>query len=180
MYQNYRVYLRALEVEDYEKSIKWRKDEEIWSKVVGTKYFVSSEYEKKWVTEAIFESSKNIKLAICLKENDEYIGNIYLTNIDWKNRNACYGIMIGEKEYWGKGLAQEALTLILEHAFMDMGIVRVYARYLKDNLASINAAKKCGFKEEGILRKAVFKNGDYQDIKIMSIIREDFDQLYNK
>ena len=135
---------------------------------------------KKWVADSIVNSSKNLKLAICLKENDKYIGNIYLTDIDYKNRNAGYSIIIGEKEYWGKGLAKESLMIILTHAFINLGLVRVYARYLKDNLASINVAKKCGFKEEGILRKAVFKNGEYHDLNIMSIIREDFDQLYNK
>lgn len=135
---------------------------------------------KKWVADSIVNSSKNLKLAICLKENDKYIGNIYLTDIDYKNRNAGYSIIIGEKEYWGKGLAKESLMIILKHAFINLGLVRVYARYLKDNLAPINVAKKCGFKEEGILRKAVLKNGEYQDIKIMSIIREDFDQLYNE
>ena len=43
---------------------------------------------KKWVADSIVNSSKNLKLAICLKENDKYIGNIYLTDIDYKNRNA--------------------------------------------------------------------------------------------
>lgn len=180
MNQDFRIYLRALEPDDYKVSIKWRKDDEIWTTVVGPKYFVSSAYEKQWVEDSILDSSKNIKLAICLKENDKHIGNVYLTDIDYRNRNAIYGIMIGDKSYWGKGIAKEAISLILHYAFMDLGLIRVEGIYLTKNLASINAAKKCGFKEEGILRKAVFKNGDYQDLKIMSIIREDFDELYNK
>ena len=180
MNNEFRIYLRALELDDYKKSIKWRNDDDIWSTVVGSKYFVSSVYEKKWVEDSIFNTQKDLKLAICLKENDEYIGNIYLTDIDYKNKNAGYSIMIGEKHYWGQGLAKEAILLILKYAFMDLGLIRVQARYLNNNLRSINTAKKCGFKEEGLLRKAVFKNGDYQDIKIMSIIRDDFNQLYNK
>lgn len=46
MNDKFRVYLRALEPEDYKVSIKWRKDDDIWSTVVGTKHFASSEYEK--------------------------------------------------------------------------------------------------------------------------------------
>lgn len=180
MSDEFRVYLRALEPDDYKKSIKWRNDEEIWSTVVGSKYFVSSAYEKKWVEDSIFNSQKNLKLAICLKANDEYIGNVYLTDIDYKNKNAGYAIMIGEKLYWGKGIAKEVTSIMLEYAFMELGLIRIQSRYLTTNIASINATKRCGFKEEGILRKAVFKNGDYQDIKIMAIIREDFDELYNK
>lgn len=180
MENNYRVYLRALEIDDYKKSIKWRHDDDIWSSVVGPKYFVSSEYEKKWIENTIINSDKNLKLAICLKENDEYIGNIYLTDIDWKNKNAEYAIMIGEKKYWGKGLGQEAIMLIVIHAFLEMGLIRIQSRYLTSNIASIKAAQKCGFKQEGILRRAIFKKGIYQDIQIMSIIREDFDKLFYK
>lgn len=180
MNDNFRVYLRALEPDDYKKSIKWRNDDEIWSTLVGTKYFVSSSYEKKWVEDSISNSQRNLKLAICLKENDEYIGNIYLNDIDYKNKNANYGIIIGEKSYWGKGIAKEAIILILHYAFMDLGLMRIQGRYLVNNMASINACKRCGFKEEGILRKAVFKNGEYKDLQVMSIIREDFDELHNK
>ena len=77
MNNEFRIYLRALELDDYKKSIKWRNDDDIWSTVVGSKYFVSSVYEKKWVEDSIFNTQKDLKLAICLKENDEYIGNIY-------------------------------------------------------------------------------------------------------
>ena len=52
-----RVYLRALEPDDYRVSIKWRKDDEIWDMLGGTKYFVSEAYEKQWVEKAIFESN---------------------------------------------------------------------------------------------------------------------------
>lgn len=64
-----RIFLRALEPDDYKVSINWRKDESIWEMLGGTKYFVSEAYEKKWVEETIF-SSKDVKLAICLIEQE--------------------------------------------------------------------------------------------------------------
>lgn len=73
-----RIYLRAFEPDDYKISAKWRNDDQIWSMLGGTKYFVSSAYEKKWVEDAIF-NSKDIRLAVCLRENDLYIGNTYIT-----------------------------------------------------------------------------------------------------
>ena len=76
-----RVYLRALELDDYKTSIKWRNDDSIWSQLGGVKYFVSEAYEKKWVEEAIFNPNV-IRLAICLKENDLYIGNVYILDIN--------------------------------------------------------------------------------------------------
>lgn len=87
MFEDFRVYLRALELDDYKKSIKWRNDDSIWDIVSGPKYFVSEAYEKKWIEDAVFDRSK-ISLAICLKENNEHIGNTYLKDIDWINRSA--------------------------------------------------------------------------------------------
>ena len=75
-----RVYLRAFEPDDYKISIEWRRDPQIWSMLGGTRYYVSSAYEKKWVEDTIAQT-KDIKLAICLIENDLYIGNVYIPNI---------------------------------------------------------------------------------------------------
>ncbi len=180
MFEKFRVYLRALEQEDYKISIKWRKNDQIWDMVVGPKYFVSEAYEKKWVEDAIFNSPNKLVLAICLKETSEHIGYSYLTNIDWKNGSARSGKMIGVPECWGKGYGTEATMLLLYHAFMVMGLQRVEARQLTDNIASISINEKMGYKKEGVLRKAVFKNGEYQDLNLMSIIRDDFDKVLEK
>lgn len=64
-----RVYLRAFEPDDYKTTIKWRKDDKIWDMLGGTKYFVSEAYEKQWIENTIF-NSKDVKLAICLVENE--------------------------------------------------------------------------------------------------------------
>jgi len=180
MFKGFRVYLRALELDDYKNSIKWRRDDEIWDMVVGPKYYVSEAYEKKWVEDAIFKVSNKLVLAVCLKETDKHIGYVYLTNIDMKNRSASFAKLIGEKEYWGKGFAKEATMLMLYHGFYVLGLERIEARQLSHNKASIKVNEKCGFKTEGILRKAVFKNGEYRDLNLMSVIREDFDAILTK
>jgi len=177
MFEEFRVYLRALEPEDYKKSIKWRNDNEIWSMLAGPKYFVSEELEKKWVEDSIFNNSNKLVLSVCLKNTNEHIGYVYLNNIDWKNRSASFAKLIGDKESWGKGYAKEITLLMLYHAFYVMGLIRIEARQLLGNIGSIKANEKCGFKNEGVLRKAVFKDGKYQDLNLMSIIREDFDTV---
>lgn len=104
MRKEYRVYLRAFEPEDYKTSIKWRNDDEIWNQLGGVKYFVSEAYEKKWVEDAIFDP-KVIRLAVCLKENNRYIGNVYILDINERDRKGNSHILIGEREFWGKGYA---------------------------------------------------------------------------
>lgn len=178
MFDKFRVYLRALEPDDYKVSINWRKDNQIWDMVGGPKYFVSEAYEKKWTEDMIFNTN-SVHLAICLKETDEYIGIGSITDINWINRTAHVPSMIGEKTYWSQGLATEARILLLYFAFYERGFNRVWAVILEDNIASQKMCEKCGYKKEGILRESVYKNGEMKNQILMSVLREDFDKLFN-
>lgn len=169
-----RIYLRALEIDDYKTSIQWRKDSQIWNMLGGVKYFVSEAYEKKWVENAIF-NSKDVRLAICLSENDKYIGNVYMTDLDETNRSCQSHILIGDKEYWGQGYAKEALLKAIEYMFKERNINRIQAVILESNKQSLRMHQKCGYKVEGLLRKSVFKSGQYQNQYILSILREDYE-----
>jgi len=169
-----RIYLRALEMDDYKTSIHWRKDAQIWDMLGGTKYFVSEAYEKKWVENAIF-NSKDVRLAICLSKNDKYIGNVYMTDFDEINRSCQSHILIGDKEYWGQGYAKEALLKAIEYMFNERNINRIQAVILESNKQSLRMHQKCGYKVEGLLRKSVFKSGQYQNQYILSILREDYE-----
>lgn len=173
MENNDRVYLRALEPEDYKISIEWRNDDEIWNMLGGRKYFVSSAYEKKWVEESIY-NSKDVRLAVCLKQNDLYIGNVYLTDIDNVNRSAISHVLIGNKKYWGKGIALEATKQLLKFAFEELGLHRITALILQSNIGSLKMHEKCGYKEEGILRDSIWKNGKFQNQVVMSILDYEF------
>lgn len=168
-----RIYLRALEIDDYRISIKWRKDDQIWNMLGGPKYFVSEAYEKKWVEDTIF-NSKDVKLAVCLIENDKYIGNVYMTDIDEINRSCNSHVLIGDKDYWGKGYAREALLKAIKYMFEERNIHRIQAKVLESNEQSLKMHKKCGYKVDGLLRDAVFKSGKYQNQVILSILQYEY------
>lgn len=168
-----RIYLRALEIDDYKISIKWRKDDQIWNMLGGPKYFVSEAYEKKWVEDTIF-NSKDVKLAICLIENDKYIGNVYMTDIDEINRSCNSHVLIGDKNYWGKGYAREALLKAIKYMFEERNIHRIQANVLESNELSLKMLKKCGYKVDGLLRDAVYKSGRYQNQYVLSLLKEEF------
>ena len=168
-----RIYLRALEPDDYKTSIKWRNDDEIWGMVGGPKYFVSEAYEKKWVEDTIF-NSRDIKLAICLKEKAIHIGNVYVTDIDMTSRSCTTGVLIGEHDYWKQGYASEAYRLLLDYVFNERNLNRAQAFVLESNKASIKMHQKAGYKIEGTLRQSVYKNGRYQNQILLSILKEDY------
>jgi len=175
-FENFRVFLRALEPDDYKTTIKWRNDDEIWSKVGGPKHFVSEEYERQWIINAI-NNNKEVRLGICLKENKELIGLTSIIDIDWINRSAQCSIMMGEKQYWGKGIGSESSMLLLKFAFYERNFERIWAHILESNIGSLKMFEKCGYKSEGLLRNSVYKNGRYQNQVVMSILRDEFDIL---
>lgn len=169
-----KVYLRAFKAEDYLKSYKWRNNDNITNSLICRKIFISEENEKRWIENSNDDKERNVKLAICLTSNDEYIGNVYLTNIDHINKNSGIGIFIGDEEQLKKGYATDAMLLILKHAFIDLGLERVESRQFTSNVASVKLHEKLGFKQEGILRKCFFKNGILNDISIMSILKSEY------
>jgi RimJ/RimL family protein N-acetyltransferase len=171
-----KVYLRALELSDIENLVKWRNNLEITSSLGGNTVYVSKLRENEWIKNAILNDAEDIRLAICLKENDEYIGNVNLTSINWINRSAEYSIMIGEKDHWGKGLGKEATLLILKYAFEELNLNRIYLTVRNDNERARNLYKKIGFTQEGILRESIYKNNKYIDMFMMSILRDEFNE----
>lgn len=169
----YRVYLRALEPEDYKTSVKWRNDDDVTSRLGGGKYFVSSEVEKQWVLNTITQN-KNVKLAICTVKDNLYIGNIYLTDIDYVNRKAHSHILIGNHEFWNGGYGTEAMRLLLDYAFNQRNLRRIEAIVLEDNVGSQKMHEKLGYKKEGLLRQSVYKDGVYKNQIYYSLLKSEY------
>lgn len=162
-----RIYLRAFEPDDYRTTILWRRDDEIWGMLGGPKYYVSEAFEKKWIQNEIFDS-KDVKLAVCLVENNLHIGNVYFTEINQINQSCHSHVLIGNKEYWGKGLACEALTEGIRYMYEERNIHRFEARILESNTSSVRMHEKCGFLQEGFLHRSVYKNGTYHNQYLMA------------
>lgn len=168
-----RVYLRALELDDYKTTIKWRRDEEIWQMVGGPKYFVSTEYEKNWIAKAI-NHPVELRLGICLVDDDKLIGLASMINVDLLNRSAEFSLMIGEKEYWNGGYGTEAGNMLLDYCVLERGMYRLSCTILESNLASQKIALNSGFTKEGVLRSSVYKDGRYHNQVIFSILRDEY------
>jgi diamine N-acetyltransferase len=108
------------------------------------------------------------------KENDKKIGTIGLSNIDYRNQKAEYGVLIGELDEQGKGYAKEASDILIDYGFYELNLQKIYLKVFHDNKAAIRLYKKLQFKEEGLLRKEIYKNGLFKDVLVMSILREEW------
>lgn len=171
-----RIYLRALELDDYKISVKWRNDDNITNLLGGSKWFVSMETEKQWVQNAIMQN-KDVRLAICTVDKDLYIGNIYLTGIDYLNRKAHTQILIGNRDYWNNGYGTEAMHLLLDYAFNYKNLRRLEAVVLEDNIGSRKMHEKLGYKKEGILRQSVYKNGQYKNQILFALLKTEYEKF---
>jgi RimJ/RimL family protein N-acetyltransferase len=167
------VYLRALEPADVERTSKWHNDPRLYDTLVSPFRYVSRAAEEEWIRRKTSYSQTEIQLAICLKEGDQHIGNVHLTDIDWISRHACFGIFLGEVRHQSQGYGQQAIRLLLRHAFHDLGLQRVYLTVLDDNPRAIRAYEKCGFTVEGRLRKHVYKRGQFRDLVFMGVCADD-------
>jgi RimJ/RimL family protein N-acetyltransferase len=173
MKQKIRVYLRALEPDDYLQIHRWRADRDVARNFGGIPLFSSSLNEKKWVEEKIFDKG-SVSCAICLKKKSEFIGCIFLNDIDMHNRTGHAPIFIGEKKYWGQGYATDARMVLLRYAFLERGLNRVWARVLSDNGAALKMLEKTGYKREGVMRQSTFRDGQFMDEVMLAVLRKDF------
>lgn len=171
-----RVYLRAFEIEDHIKIHEWRQDKDISRNFSGVPLFSSTENEKQWIESKIFDK-KNVSCAICLKESNEFIGAIFLNDIDYHNRSGHIPIFIGERKYWGNGYATDARVIMLKYAFFERGLQRIWARVLANNTSALKMLEKNGFVREGLLRKSKFRDGEFFNEVYLGILKEDFEKV---
>jgi RimJ/RimL family protein N-acetyltransferase len=112
--------------------------------------------------------------AIRLLENDQLIGSCGVHSPDWKNRCADVGIAIGDPDYWGKGYGTDAMSLLLRYSFLELNLHRVELSVYSYNARGIRSYEKLGFKHEGTRREVLFRDGQYHDIHIMGILRDEW------
>ena len=82
--------------------------------------------------------------------------------------------MIGDKDYWGKGYGSDALKVLIRFIFEEVNIYKIKLNVFSFNKRAISCYKKLGFKEEGILKDELYRNGKYFDIIPMALFKEDF------
>ncbi len=122
---------------------------------------------------SILSSDKNETFAFAITADDKLVGSIGIFrrgNIH--RRTAELGYYIAE-EYWGRGIATEAVKQICKYVFERSDILRIYAEPFAYNTASCRVLEKSGFKHEGTLRSNAVKNGKIIDMKMYSLLKTD-------
>lgn len=113
--------------------------------------------------ENIFTSDSDLLMGIFVKPKKRHIGNIKMGGLNRLYSRADIGIIIGERDFWGKGYASEAVSGLCDLAFSTIGVRRLWAGAYASNKGSTKAFLKAGFLQEGILRGHYVLNGQPED-----------------
>ncbi len=171
-----RIRLRAMTREDLPLFVDWLNDPEV---IQGLMHYqpISIEDEERWFEGMLQTPLDEHPLMIEIPSETrgwEPIGNCSLMKIDWRIRQAEFGIVIGAKQHWNKGYGTEALRLLLRHGFGTLNLNRVYLRVYENNPRAIRAYEKAGLQVEGRLRQGHYYQGQYVDVILMSILRSEW------
>ena len=159
----------------------WLRDYEVIKTINRLDYICPINFEAvKEYCEKVIRSNNDIFLAIYYKDNNKFIGTIRVNNLNWYTRIADIGILMGDKKYWGKGIAKEAIFSVLNYLFEILGMRKLTAGLMDINPAMEKVFEKLGFKLEGRMRKSDRYEGKYIDHLLMSCFKDEFNWEYLK
>ena len=172
-----KVYLRPFERSDItDEYLDWVNDKEINTYIMATGFPVNYDRAVEY-----FETSQPpsaIYFAVCDIQTGIHIGNARLSLIDWINRVATYGRILGHRDYKRMGYGTDALVQLLRFGFHHLGLNRIWSSAVQENIQSLGSNDKVGMTREGQLREYVYANGKFHDTVILAMLRSDFDRLH--
>lgn len=175
------VTLRAIEEQDLELLQQWANDP-VTQDGIGEIHFPSSmDFHRSW-----FQSLKtdclNQRYAVEISVPDsasKIIGISSIMHIDWRNRHAWHGLVIGDSGHRGKGYGIDAVMATMRYAFEELNLERLDGSMIEYNKLSISTycGKRLGWKEEGRRRNYFFRKGRFWDQIVVGVTRQDYWEL---
>lgn len=148
---------------------------------VVTKYLLWTEHESESQTYNFlsdvcdwYKRGAYFDWAVTLTDSGKMIGTCGFTSFDFENARAEVGYVINP-DFWGKGMATEAVSAVIEFAFKEIGANRVEAHFIEGNNASLRVMEKCGMSFEGYLRQYMLVKGEYKNIGFAAVTRDKFE-----
>lgn len=166
------IYIRLMEEKDVPYRVKWINNPEI-RHTLNFDYPISEVGTRKWLHSVASNPSRK-DFIVCDNETDKPVGYGGLLGIDIKNGKAESYMGIGEKNLHGKGIGFEIRKILLDYAFKELNLNKVYAYVWKENTPMIKLNEKAGFQIEGLLRQDILSHGEKRDRYIMGILKEEY------
>ncbi len=168
------VRLRELAREDIPIVNKWRQDRDLVDGLGAPARYISEDVDLSWFDDYMRRRGTDVRCAILVDREADPVGLVSLTAIDPVHRRAELHLLVGRRDLHGRGIGTEATRLMLQHAFSDLNLHRVFLSVLSHNAQAIRVYEKAGFKREGVSRESAYKRGKYEDMVQMGILDREF------
>jgi len=172
------VVLRPVQMDDAPRFVKWFNDPDV-HKFLNFRKF-SLQQERQWIREKLKDKSGTTAHFSIDTSNGNHIGSIGLENINAHHKHASFGIMIGDKNFWNKGLGTEAAKLLLEYGFVHLKLHRIGLDVYEYNPRAIKVYKRLGFKGEGKKREHALWKGKFYDAIDMGLLETEWQKKNKK
>jgi RimJ/RimL family protein N-acetyltransferase len=164
------VYLRAAERDDIPRFAAWFNDYRT-SRTLALRAPMSIPMEEAWFERMAADQGKGGYLfTACLLADDRPIGNVGLFELDLVNGSAGLGIMIGEPGDRGRGHGTDMLEALLGFGFASLRLERIWLDVYDFNPGARRVYERVGFRHEGTLRHAIFREGRFGDVHRMAML----------
>jgi RimJ/RimL family protein N-acetyltransferase len=169
--KNDKVTLRPISLKDAPRFVRWLNNPAV-SKPLGNHYAsLTLKKEKAWIAGLAKKRKTEKQFSIDTAEG-VHIGSIGLT-LGIGGKVAVFGIEIGDTDYWGKGYAFAAMSLLMEYAFTVLKLHKVELGVFAFNKRAIKLYQKIGFKIEGVKKDHLFYEGKYYDEVQMGLLAKE-------
>ncbi|MFG2405956.1 GNAT family N-acetyltransferase [Streptomyces brevispora] len=168
------VELRPHTPASLEPLLRWKNDTEIQRLSDGGTHSFTREEVAATLARWMRPSHGTVHLAIGLAGRAEPIGFLHLALIERAHRRCRLGIVIGEKDLWGRGHGRTAVVRAVDHAFDVLGLDRITAEVFADNPRSVRMLEGAGFVREGVMRESVQRDGRRVDELIFGLLRHEW------
>ncbi len=169
------VRLRAIERQDLPLFVAWLNDPEVRKNLLVS-IPLSGAQEDGWFerTLALPLEEQPLGIEVQTPEGWQLVGNCGFARFNWQHRHAEIGIFIGDARFWNKGYGTQAMRLMLKYGFNTLNLNRIYLTVYETNPRGIRCYEKAGYVHEGRLRHAIFQDGQYIDLLVMSVLRSEW------
>ncbi len=175
-----RLLLRALKKKDCRDMYEYSCDREV------TKYLTwdphsDARYTMQYLSYILpkYKSGEFHDWAVVFRENGKMIGTCGFTSFDYRHNSAEIGYVLN-RDYWGKGIAAEAIRAVMRVGFFHLNLHRIEAKYMAGNTQSRRVMEKCGMRFEGMRRDAMYIKNAYATIGVCAILSTEFIEQRNR
>jgi len=173
-----RVRLRRMERSDLPHFVEWLNDPEV-REHLALGFPLGRAHEEQWFEGTLQQEPAVQPFSLEARTSDPgaepaewtLVGNLGFHAVDWRNRSAELGIVIGRRDHWGRGYGTDATRTLCRWGFEELGLNRIHLRVYEDNARGIACYERLGFRLEGRLRQDRYQHGRYLDTLVMGILR---------